>query len=159
MRILVTSDSHGNYRLLNKAIEAGKPFDTLIFLGDGENDFYNVTRNLTGINTYCVRGNNDWNGYSALSTAIEVDNYKIFLCHGHQSELWQGYDGLLSSARQNDCEIVLFGHTHVRHHSCENGIHLFNPGSVSFPRDGKPRSYGIITDENGELEFLFYDLT
>lgn len=159
MRILVTSDSHGNYRALIKAIEAGKPFDAFIFLGDGENDYGIVTRNMSGISTYRVRGNNDWDSSIVLSSVVEIGSHKFFLTHGNNYGLWQGgYERLINAANQNGCQAALFGHTHSRHYSFEKGVHLFNPGSVAMPRDGKPRSYGVITEENGKLDFYHYDI-
>lgn len=159
MRILVTSDSHGNYRFLSKAIMLAKPFDAFIFLGDGEKDYAIATRNMAGISTYCVRGNNDWDSSIALSAVVEIGSHRLFLTHGSSYGLWQGYDRLVNAACQNDCDAALFGHTHSRHYSFQNGVHLFNPGSVTQPRDGKPRSYGIITDENGKLDFYHFDLS
>ena len=158
MRILVTSDSHGDYRRLTKAIGKAAPIDAFIFLGDGEKDFDIATRNLTGISTYRVRGNNDYDTSIPNITPVEIASHKLLLCHGSNLSLWRGYDRLVALANENNCSTVLFGHTHSRHYSFENGIHLFNPGSVSMPRDGKPYSYGIITIENGKLDFYHYDL-
>ena len=158
MRILVTSDSHGNYRALMKAVEAGKPFDVFIFLGDGEKDYGIVTRNMAGISTYRVRGNNDWDTSIVLSSVVEIGSHKLFLTHGNNYGLWQGYERLINAANQNGCQAALFGHTHCRHYSFENGVHLFNPGSAALPRDGRPRSYGVITEENGRLDFYHYDI-
>lgn len=158
MRILVTSDSHDNYRALAKAAEAAEPYDAFIFLGDGDRDFDIVTRNMAGITTYRVRGNNDWSSNAPLSLVADIGTHKFFITHGTNYGLWQGYDKLLEAANTNGCQAVLFGHTHSRHYSFEKGIHLFNPGSVSLPRDSKPCSYGIITEEKGKLDFFHFDV-
>lgn len=158
MRILVTSDSHGDYRRLTKAIQKAAPFDAFIFLGDGEKDFDIATRNLTGISTYRVRGNNDYDTSVPNTVKIEIASHKIILCHGSNFNLWRGFDRLIALADENGCGTVLFGHTHSRHYSFEKGVHLFNPGSVSMPRDGKPSCYGLITEEKGKLDFYHYDL-
>ena len=59
-------------------------------------------------------------------------------------------DGLGSAARERSADIVLFGHTHLPYEAYiasdseeEKSVWLFNPGSMSKPREGKP-SYGII---------------
>lgn len=158
MRILVTSDSHGDYRRLNKAVKNAAPFDVFIFLGDGEKDFDIATRNMAGITTYRVRGNNDYDTSVPMVITAEIDSHKLLICHGSNLNLWRSYDRLISMANENGCSAALFGHTHSRHYSFENGIHLFNPGSVSMPRDGKPAGYGVITAENGKLDFYHYDL-
>ena len=160
MRILVLSDSHDAYHLLQRAVdrEIEKGFEALIFLGDGENDYDIVTRNLGGISTYRVRGNNDWNSSIALSAAVEIGSHRYLLCHGHTFGVRQGTEALENAARQNNCHAVLFGHTHCRHYSFSSGIHVFNPGSVALPRDGMGQSYGIITEENGKLDFFWENL-
>lgn len=160
MRILVLSDSHDYCRLLQKAVdkEKEKGFDTLIFLGDGYDDYDIVTRSLGGINTYRVRGNNDWDSSIALIAAVEIGSHKYLLCHGHTFGVRQGTQMLETVARQNNCQVVLFGHTHCRYYGYSSGIHIFNPGSVALPRDGMGKSYGIITEENGKLDFFWENL-
>jgi diadenosine tetraphosphatase ApaH/serine/threonine PP2A family protein phosphatase len=56
-------------------------------------------------------------------------------------------DGVQGSGR------VVFGHTHVQFtRTREDGVVLFNPGSVGIPLDSDPRAaYGLI-DEQGALE-------
>ena len=160
MRILVTSDSHRNTLALKRAVNAAKPFDAFIFLGDGEDDYNEVTMSLAGIDTYAVRGNNDYYSMLAQTAAVEIGGQRFLLTHGHK----YAYGGLMgggtlaSAAKQNDCRIALFGHTHCRYFSEEDGVYLFNPGSVSLPRDGQPPSYGIITIENGKPDFFHFDL-
>ena len=158
MRILVTSDSHRNTPALKRAVESAKPFDAFIFLGDGEDDYGEVTMSLAGISTYAVRGNNDYNSMLTQTAAVEIGGIRFLLTHGHRYGLWNGFDTLAASARLNNCTVALFGHTHCRHFSEENGICLFNPGSVALPRDGRPPSYGIITAEDGKSDFFHFDL-
>ena len=158
MRILVTSDSHRDVRALRRAVDAAKPFDTFIFLGDGEDDYSEVTMYLAGINTYAVKGNNDYDSMLVQTAAVEIGGYRFLLTHGHRYGIWNGFGSLAASAQLNNCSVALFGHTHCRHFSQENGIYLFNPGSVSCPRDGQPPSYGIITVEDGKLDFFHFDV-
>lgn len=158
MRILVTSDSHRNTPALKRAVNAAKPFDAFIFLGDGANDYDEVTMSLAGIHTYAVRGNNDYDSMLTQTAAVEIGGHRFLLTHGHRYGLWNGFDDIAASAELNNCAVALFGHTHCRHFSEENGVYLFNPGSVSLPRDGQPPSYGIITIENGKLDFYHFDV-
>lgn len=157
MKILVASDTHDMYMPLKKAVEKENDCQALIFLGDGERDFDIVTRNLY-IDTYRVRGNNDWDSSIANSAVVDIGKHRFFLCHGHRYGVNSGLDLLASAAELNGCQCALFGHTHRRHYSFEHGIHLFNPGSLSLPRDGNGCSYGIITDEGGKLDFYFKNI-
>ena len=57
---------------------------------------------------------------------------------------------LAAAARERGADIALFGHTHLRlerylppERDGERPLWLFNPGSISRPREGRP-SYGII---------------
>lgn len=160
MRILVLSDSHDAYNLLQRAIdkEKGNGFDALVFLGDGEDDYNIVTRRLAGIDTYRVRGNNDWDTSITLAAAVKIGSHRYLLCHGHTFGVRQGTETLENAARQNNCHAVLFGHTHRRHYSFSSGIHIFNPGSIALPRDDMGKSYGIITEENGKLDFFWENI-
>ena len=158
MRILVTSDSHRNTLALKRAVNAAKPFDAFIFLGDGEDDYNEVTMSLAGIDTYAVRGNNDYNSMLTQTVPVEIGGFRVLLTHGHRYVGWGDTGDLAAVAEVNLCRVALFGHTHCRHFSEENGVYLFNPGSVALPRDGQPPSYGIITIENGKLDFFHFDL-
>ena len=102
MRILVTSDSHGDYRRLEKTAEKATPFDAFIFLGDGEKDFDIVTRNMTGINTYRVRGNNDYDSSVPMTNVIRIGSHSLLLTHGSNLSLWHGFDRLIVKRRYSD---------------------------------------------------------
>ena len=158
MRILVTSDSHRNTLALKRAVEAAKPFDAFIFLGDGEDDYSQVTMSLAGTDTYAVRGNNDYNSMFTQTVPVEIGGQRFLLTHGHRYVSWGDTGDLAAVAEVNLCKVALFGHTHCRYFSYEHGVYLFNPGSVSLPRDGQPPSYGIITIEGGKLDFFHFDL-
>ncbi len=162
MRILVASDSHGDYLSLQRAWkkeqQKEQQIDAFIFLGDGERDYELATMKMGGITTYRVRGNNDWDTGIKLSMAMDIGAHKYFICHGHSFSVWRDYESLINAANQNGCQVALFGHTHCRHYSFEKGVHLFNPGSIALPRDGNGRSYGIITEEKGKLDFFHYNI-
>lgn len=143
---------------VRQAIEQERPFDAFIFLGDGEDEYSAVTMNMGGTDTYCVRGNCDWGSMTTTVAAVEVKGHRFLICHGHTFGVREGLDRLSSAAVLNDCEAALFGHTHCRCLCKEDGITLFNPGSISLPRDGQPPSYGLITEEKGELLFRHKDL-
>ena len=56
------------------------------------------------------------------------------------------------------CDIVCFGHTHASMIHKMDGVFLLNPGSVTFPRDGKPRSYAILdVDKEIHAKIIFMD--
>ena len=72
---------------------------------------------------------------------IITDSYKIFLTHGH---VWNP-DNMppISSGW-----IFAQGHTHVPvAQKNEKGIVLFNPGSISLPKQNFPKSYGLLDQD------------
>ena len=72
---------------------------------------------------------------------IAVGERTLFLTHGHVF----GPDRL-PPLRKGD--ILAFGHTHIPLAQKADGIFLFNPGSVSLPKNGNPPSYGIFSGES-----------
>lgn len=157
MKILVLSDSHGCADAIEAAFQAAEPFDAVFFLGDGEREFLRRAASCTAP-IYCVKGNCDWNEELKLSLIAEIGGRRFLLCHGHSFGVKSGLERLYYAAAVNDCEAVLFGHTHCRELEQDDGVTLFNPGSAALPRDGLPFSAGIITEEDGELVFKHIDL-
>ena len=54
----------------------------------------------------------------------------------------KSFVGIKRAAKENNCNIALFGHTHEKYYSYEDGLHLFNPGSIGSGYGGA--SYGVI---------------
>lgn len=67
-------------------------------------------------------------------------NIKILFSHGHTFGVKYSLDRIYYKAKEIGAKIVLFGHTHCRYYSYEDGVHILNPGSASCPRDGKPKA-------------------
>ena len=158
MKILVFSDSHGRQQNIKKTLEYHPDAQYIFHLGDGLRDLDGLESLCEGKEIRLVKGNAEdcslaFNSYpSAL--CIDVCGKRIYLCHGHRHFVKQSSFFLMESATQNNADIILFGHSHAQYceyipsdtlkKERENGLYLFNPGSISLPRDGKPASYGII---------------
>ena len=137
MRILVCSDSHGRRDRLILALEQQREAEILVFLGDGAADAEFFAKE-PGKRAYLVRGNCDggsdlplWQEFSALGK-------KILCTHGHYSQVKFGLSELLRAGRERGADLVLFGHTHEPLVYYEDGVTLFNPGSI---RNGE---YGFV---------------
>ena len=84
---------------------------------------------------------------------MEINGLRCHLEHGHHLDDFKG-----------DCDIVLYGHTHIPDNSIKDGIMYFNPGSITLPKNNSKRSYAIWNDNiiklydiNGiELDTLKY---
>ncbi len=158
MKILVFSDSHGNPANISKAIKMHPDAELLIHLGDGINDLYKITETYPNYETVMVYGNFEDSFFvkksENTSACISTNGKKIFLCHGHRYSVGFSKQNLIYAALEQDADIALFGHTHVKYNEYipserlnsdrENGLYLFNPGSISRPRDNIYASFGII---------------
>ena len=145
MRILVCSDSHGRADRLVLALEQQSRAGILVFLGDGAADAAFFARE-PGKQAYLVRGNCD--GVSCqlpLWQEFTVLDKKILCTHGHYSQVKFGLGELLRAGRERGADLVLFGHTHEPLVHYEDGLTLFNPGSIY---DGQ---YGFVDITNAGI--------
>ena len=44
---------------------------------------------------------------------IDIPSHRILLEHGHRLGVKTGYDRIVAKAKENGCDIALYGHTHV----------------------------------------------
>ncbi len=178
MKILVFSDSHGRQQNIKKALEYHPDAQYIFHLGDGLRDMEGLEPLCVGKELLQVNGNHEDAFFTFSSNpsvlCAEVCGKKIYICHGHRNSVKNTKYYLMDSACKNDADIVLFGHTHTRYYEYlppdslskilvdrssgnskytrDKGLYIFNPGSISLPRDSKPASYGIIEiKENGVL--------
>ena len=80
--------------------------------------------------------------------ALLVDGYRFFLTHGH---LWN--PGNLPPIGSGD--VLCYGHTHIpQAEKLENGMTVFNPGSLALPKGGYPASFGIYCDRRLQVVAL-----
>ncbi len=138
------SDSHGSRSQVEKIIRANPEADMFIHLGDGEEDVAAARINFPDIDLRSVRGNCDFSRKSPDHLIIEAMGRKIFCAHGHRYYVKDGTEALCFAAQDNGCCAALYGHTHERYISRDDGIDVMNPGSCSCPRDGMRPSYGYI---------------
>lgn len=176
MRLLIASDIHGSASqmlLFKKKMEEFSP-DKIIILGD---ILYHGPRNPLPVgynpakvvdilsefmeNLLAVKGNCDGEvdqyvlPFNLADSMLLMDstNYPLWVIHGHQLEINGGQLKFpLNGA-------VLYGHTHLPTAENKDGLHLWNPGSISLPKGGNPPSFGwyeggcftVLTFEGQEL--------
>ena len=89
--------------------------------------------------------------YKASERVVEVEDTKLFLCHGHYYEVDLGLWELSYRAREFECRAALFGHTHRPDLSVQGSVLMLNPGSPSRPRGGAPRSFAILSVDGRDI--------
>ena len=149
MKILIFSDSHGSTFGMKKILARITDADVLIHLGDGSEEFALIAKSHPQMPSYSVAGNmEEWRSFGKKTTAeqiITLDGIDILLTHGHRFGVKDSLDRYHNYAHARGVRYALFGHTHLptERYFPDTGITLFNPGSISFPREGKP-SFGTM---------------
>ena len=173
MRLLIASDIHGDAgccRAMLNAFESEKAEKALL-LGDilyhgPRNDIpegyapKDVIKMLNDVadKLLCVRGNCDTEvdqmvlSFPVLSdTAFVYDceaDLTLFMSHGHK----YSPDNMPPITGR---AVFLYGHTHLLGKVEKNGIPCVNPGSVSLPKGGNPKTYAIY--ENGSITIKTFE--
>lgn len=145
MNILVFSDTHGKIKMAIEMYERLAPsihFDLIIHCGDYIKDAIEIEKKL-GIKTTAVRGNCDGSRERNFQI-IETPAGRILVTHGHAEGVKHSLTNLIYLAKENECNMACFGHTHCAVNEVVSGIHLINPGSLTNPRDGKGGSCAIL---------------
>lgn len=154
MKIIVASDSHGSNGILNVLYEMHYK-DARFFLHCG--DLCEDPRNYP--EWIFVQGNNDYWGRFARQRIIKVGKHSIFMIHSDKCSYFHREEELARMAKGYDCDIVCYGHTHRSYVGTIDGVHLLNPGSITYPRDGNPPSYAIMEIKNANItsQIVFLD--
>ncbi len=159
MKILLVSDVHANINVLEKILKKEENCDLKIFLGDLQNKNTKIVEENFD---YYVRGNSDFsNGWETL-IITEIGNVSFLITHGHLFErLFKkiDFDLLYQYSKENNINIILHGHDHIKANENKNGIIRINPGSTTFPRDDEYGTYAILTLNNKKIENIEYKRT
>lgn len=158
LRILIMSDSHGRNENVELAIaqvreEIGE-FQMLIHLGDVGDA--RELESLAGVPCYIVRGNTDYDAKLLNANVIEAGGHRIFATHGHLYQVDTRLDLLRFAALENDCDIAMYGHTHVPYlEEAPDDVTILNPGSISKPRQADHRYTYMVMEIDDEDEVTY----
>lgn len=143
-RIIVISDTHGNFNQFNKIVnERKQEANCFIHLGDGCKEVEDIRFIHPDITLYAVMGNCDNDLTLPIYNDIKVCGKTIFFTHGHGFDVKYDLQKLKSFSKNLKADIALYGHTHIGYTEYDSGLYILNPGSLTSPRDLK-KSYGII---------------
>lgn len=144
--IILCSDTHGSSIYLDELERAYPKADLLIHCGDLEDDACRYPHWVF------VRGNNDWDNTIPDQRIVSVAGIRILMTHSHLYGYRNREERLAQAAIAQNCQVVAFGHTHVPMVRRVQGVLLVNPGSMTFPRDGKDPCYAkMIVNDDGEI--------
>lgn len=170
MKYVIASDVHGSAVYMEKLIDAFKRecADTLVLLGD---IYYHGPRNplpegydpksvadLLNMMTdklVVLKGNCDSQVDTLISDfdfvedmIVAVAGKCVFLTHGHIFNK--------DAMPKTRFSAIIYGHFHTGFIEKIDGVTAANPGSVSLPKNGTPRSY-LTLEDNGVLTLKTLD--
>ena len=148
MRILVVSDTHGHENNLERVLKKIRKPDHLIHCGDVEGH-QKIIRQMAGCPCTFVRGNNDFFTDLQISEIVEFGKYRIYVTHGHLHGVSWDNSEVLKEARENGCNVVMYGHTHVpvlqtEAELCGDGDRPVRQGALSDQLSDKERKDLIL---------------
>jgi hypothetical protein len=127
---VVISDTHGNVRALEKLEGIFAECDYIIHLGDTSSDGLKIKNNYPE-KTFLLNGNCDIYRLGEKEQVIEIENVKIFACHGDAYGVKSGINKLAYRAEELGCTVALYGHTHAASEQTVGNVTLYNPGTLS----------------------------
>jgi uncharacterized protein len=151
-KILVVSDSHGNYSKLARIIDLEYPFDCLVHCGDGVNDLFHVGI-PDEVSVVRVCGNIDLARCVDFERIVlfEAGTTRLMVTHGDQFGVHIDYGPIEREGRKRKADAVLFGHTHVAYHR-KGKPALFNPGPANSGMYGLVIIGDSLSFSHGRLE-------
>lgn len=157
MKVIIFSDSHGNIKNMQNAIEKFKnEIVGIIHLGDYVEDLEKIKKIFKDKTFIQVAGNNDFTDIPN-EKIIDINGHKIFLTHGHEYNVYFGIDRLYYKLCEIGINVGLYGHTHKPFVFYEDDFLILNPGSISFPRGSSICTF-IIIDFLDEINYKFYGI-
>lgn len=145
MKILVMSDSHGNYAQALKAHQLAGAVDHVVHLGDGAEDA-RLLEDVLEIPVIRVAGNCDTEMGLPAERCITFGESRFLLTHGNRYQVKSGLALLKRKGTEVGADVVLYGHTHQAAIEKSDELLLVNPGEL---KSGQG-SYAIITVAEGE---------
>jgi putative phosphoesterase len=137
----VISDTHD--RLPSSAISAFRKVDLIVHAGDiGGEQILTSLKKIAPVIAVC--GNMDYGSWSntlPAATVTRIGGINLYLCHILDE----------SNAQIQDCQVVVYGHTHRPAHHKRNGIVYLNPGSAGDPRHAFPPTVAVLAIDRANI--------
>ncbi len=159
-KIVVVSDTHGNYRNFSAALKQHKDADCIIHAGDGASDIQDLEMYEKALfkKLVFVGGNCDIHGIHERVKLVEIDGIRIFVAHGDRFEVKTDKTVIAKAAKEENCQVAIFGHSHIRYCDTVDGVFLLNPGSCDIQGDHTPPSYAVMTIDNGKISAEVFNI-
>ena len=144
MRIVVFSDSHRHTAEMETVLKRQKNSEVVLFLGDGNSDMELLSPRFPEKAFFRVAGNCDLSCELPLCQTVALEGHRIYMTHGHHEQVKFDLTRLIGAAKENHCDIAVFGHTHEAMTAYRDEIYLLNPGTIGNFHFTNGKTYGII---------------
>jgi len=124
-------------------LTAALPPVVVFVAGNGDGEQYRVSISGSGD----TPDPEDIPGYSLSIPSRQIVHacgYSIFLAHGHRYSVDVSLDVLVDSAHAMNCDIAVYGHTHIAFSENFSHILVLNPGSPSRPRGHTAPGFAVL---------------
>lgn len=156
MKLVVVSDNHGNTYFMEEIYSIHQEdTDEWVHCGDSEL----LEDHPLWQHYKTVLGNMDITNKFKLSRAEHIGSFGYVIVHGHKHKVKRTYESLIDLAKENDVNVVFYGHTHIPKVEKEDGIVFINPGSIAQPRDRAKGTYLVmeVDDALRHVSLAYYD--
>ncbi len=148
MRLIILADTHNNYPLAIRAIDAIGKADRIIHLGDTLVDagFIEIALSRELIK---VPGNCDADAALPRELLQVFDQQRFLITHGDRYLVKTGLGRLAQKAAKEQVQVVLYGHTHLPAITERDGILYINPGSLKV--EAATPTLALVTVSQGKV--------
>jgi len=143
MKLIIMSDNHNNIKAVEEIYTRHfKEADLFLHCGDSQ-----LPYNHPLLSKFLkVGGNCDYDrSYPKELTKDLTENHRLFMTHGHHYDVKMSLDRLWYKGLETGANIVCFGHSHCVEVEMIKHILFINPGSVTFPRNTREKTYATLT--------------
>jgi putative phosphoesterase len=144
MKIFVLADTHN--KLPQQVVDLAREADEIWHLGDVCEPTIILDLEATGRPLTVVRGNCDWNTDWPIVVDLKRAGLKFRLVH------------IPPESPPEDVDVVLHGHTHVPRNEKRRCVLFLNPGCVTRPNRGSPRSVAWLEIVNGKINWKLVEI-
>jgi len=144
MKIFVLADTHN--KLPQQVVDLAREADEIWHLGDVCEPTIILDLEAIGRPLTVVRGNCDWNTDWPIVVDLKRAGLKFRLMH------------IPPESPPEDVDVVLHGHTHVPRNEKCRGVLFLNPGCVTRPNRGSPRSVASLEIVNGKINWKLVEI-
>ena len=151
MKLVIFSDAHGYKEIVQRILDFNSDADYFISLGDSELQLDYLVEN----DIIPIKGNYPRDAGLVYEKDLVIEGKKIFLTHGHKYNVHKGLKKLVKNCISKDCNIALYGHTHIASNVKIGPVIFANPGSCARSRNELPPTYLILIIKEDEVTFTF----